>query len=349
MATELRVGVVGAGANTRQRHIPGLQKIDGVDVVSVSNRSRSSSERAAAECTIPTVYDNWRQLVEAPDTNAIMIGTWPYLHCPITLAALAAGKHVLTEARMAMNAAEAHEMLAASRRHPELTCMVVPSPFTLYADRAIQQKLSDGYLGELISVDLQGATAGFVDFDAPESWRQSRDMSGYNILNLGIWYEALMRWTGPATRVMASTRVVVKQHRDPETGSLKPTTVPDHVEAIADLANGAIAHIQISGVTGLARPAQVWLYGSEGTLNYEPFTRKFSGGRRSDKQLGEIAIPAELQGAWQVEEEFVAAVRGESPVRLTTFEDGVRYMEFTEAVSRSSASGKAIPLPLQRV
>jgi len=36
-------------------------------------------------------------------------------------------------------------------------------------------------------------------------------------------------------------------------------------------------------------------------------------------------------------------------VRLTTFEDGVRYMEFTEAVSRSSASGKAIPLPLQRV
>ena len=49
-----------------------------------------------------------------PDIDAIVIGTWPYLHCPITLAALEAGKHVLTEARMSMNAAEAHRMLAAA-------------------------------------------------------------------------------------------------------------------------------------------------------------------------------------------------------------------------------------------
>ena len=84
-----------------------------------------------------------------------MIGTWPYLHCPVTLAALAAGKHVLTEARMAMNAAEAHRMLAAARAHPELTCMVVPSPFTFAIDAAIAQRVTDGYLGELIAVDIR--------------------------------------------------------------------------------------------------------------------------------------------------------------------------------------------------
>src|SRR3989454_7962268 len=49
-----------------------------------------------------------RELVEMDDTNAICIGTWPYLHAPVTIAALARGKHVLCEARMAMNAAEAH-------------------------------------------------------------------------------------------------------------------------------------------------------------------------------------------------------------------------------------------------
>jgi len=120
---QLRVGVVGAGANTRKFHIPGLQKIDGVEVVSVANRSRESGERVAKEFKIPTVYDNWREVVEAPDTNAIMIGTWPYLHCPVTLAAIAAGKHVLTEARLAMTAAEAREMQPVVRpaapRHPQ--------------------------------------------------------------------------------------------------------------------------------------------------------------------------------------------------------------------------------------
>ena len=50
----------------------------------------------------------------------------PYLHCPVTLAALDEGKHVLTEARMAMTAAEAREMLAASVASPQLVTQIVP-------------------------------------------------------------------------------------------------------------------------------------------------------------------------------------------------------------------------------
>ena len=125
MSTQtIRVGIVGAGANTRGMHIPGFQKIDGVEVVSVANRSRESGARAAAEFDIPRVYDSWEDLVAADDSDAICIGTWPYLHAPVTLAALQAGKHVLCEARMAMNAAEARSMLEASRQHSELVAQI---------------------------------------------------------------------------------------------------------------------------------------------------------------------------------------------------------------------------------
>ena len=125
----IRVGIVGAGANTRAKHIPGLRAQAGVEVVCVCNRTRESGAAVARELGIPRIHESWQELVADPGVDAVVIGTWPNLHAPITLAALAAGKHVLTEARMAMNATEARAMLEASRAHPELVTQVVPSPF----------------------------------------------------------------------------------------------------------------------------------------------------------------------------------------------------------------------------
>ena len=120
------------------------------------------------------------------------------MHCPITLAALDAGKHVLTEARMAMDAAEAKAMLNASRRHPDLVAQVVPSPFTLKVDTTIRELVSSGYLGALTSVEMRVTGSGFPEFGGPLQWRHDRAVSGYNVLFLGVWYEAMMRWIGPA-------------------------------------------------------------------------------------------------------------------------------------------------------
>ena len=71
----------------------------------VCNRKRETTARVASDFDIPKIYSNWEDLVADPDVDAVVIGAWPYLHCPVTLAAFDAGKHVLTEARMAMNAA----------------------------------------------------------------------------------------------------------------------------------------------------------------------------------------------------------------------------------------------------
>ena len=341
----IRIGIVGAGNNTRVRHIPGFKALPGVELVSVCNRSRESSERVAKEFGIPKVYDNWVELINADDTNAICIGTWPYLHCTLTLAALEAGKHVITEARMAMNAQEAHQMLAAARRKPHLVTQIVPSPFTLKVDRTVRELLADGYLGDLLGIDLRSTTDTFVDKSSPLHWRQDRDLSGYNILNMGIWYEALMRWLGPATKVMAMTKVSVN-HRFDADGAPRSVTVPDHVDILCQMACGAQAHLAFSVVTGLAPSGEIWLFGSEGTLHYDQKTQSLSGGRRGEKMLQPLTIPADKQGQWRVEEEFVNAIRGKEKVTHTSFEDGVKYMEFTEAVTRSTQTGQAVSLPL---
>ncbi|MCC6532502.1 MAG: Gfo/Idh/MocA family oxidoreductase [Burkholderiales bacterium] len=348
MTSTIRIGVVGAGANTRLHHIPKLKRIDGVEIAAVVNRSRASSERAAQELAIARVHDDWRALVDDPAIDAVVIGTWPYLHCPITLAALAAGKHVLTEARLAMNAAEARQMLAASRARPDLVTQVVPGPTTFAADPMVMQLLAEGYVGELQAIDLRVST-GLPDRKAPLHWRMNRDYSGVNIMSMGIWYECLARWVGPARAVTARTRVAVPYRLDQESGGRRSIEVPDHVEVLADLANGAIARMHWSAVAGFMPGPEVCLYGDEGTLRLEVRGRDklvLSGARRGDKELAPIAIPEEKIYRWRVEEEFIGAIRGQEPVRRTSFADAVNYMEFTEAVHLSSREGRRVYLPL---
>lgn len=339
---KVRIGIVGAGANTRDRHIPGLKKIDGVEIVSVCNRTRESSERVAKEFDIPKVYGDWRELVDAGDTDAIVIGTWPYLHARVSIAALEAGKHVMCEARMAMNAAEAHEMLDAAQQVPELVTQVVPSPFTLGVDGAIRRLIADGFLGELLAIEVRDG-GRFLDKDAPMTWRDDADLSGFNTLTLGIWYEALLRWVGPATGVSALGKVYTKMRAAGEQVK-KAVQIPEHLDVIAGMACGAQLHMQFSKVTGMSGPAEVLLFGSEGTLSFRDGTLR--GGKRGGDGLREIKISPAESGCWRVEEEFINAIRGKEKITLTTFEDGVKYMEFTEAVWRSMQEGKAIGLPL---
>ena len=205
-------------------------------------------------------------------------------------------------------------------------------------------QISDGYLGDLLAVDVQVRGPDFVDIDAPLHWRHDRTLSGYNILSMGIWYEAMIRWVGPAARVMAMTRVNVPRRQDSD-GNWQAITIPDHVDILCDLANGAQANITVSSITGLSPGNHVWLYGSQGTIHLDPRFNVF-GGQRGDTQLSEIPNPPEQQRSWRVEEEFVNCIRGNETVTRTPFSVGVHYMEFTEAVTRSAQTGQAIALPL---
>jgi predicted dehydrogenase len=333
----ITVGIVGAGANTIERHLPGLRAIPGVELLGVCNRSRASSQRVAAAAGIPVVYERWEQAVDDPRTNAIMIGTWPYLHCPVTLAALRAGKHVLTEARMAMNLTEARAMLAASRAAPHLVAQIVPAPHTLAEDATIRRLIDSGYVGRPLLVEYRGRTP-FLDRQAPLHWRQDPMLSGENIMGMGIRYEGLMRWVGPAARVMALGRVFTAARRAPD-GSERRIEIPEHLDIAGDLASGAQLHLQESAVTPFNEGEGYWIFGDEGVLHHG--TAGLRGGRRGEAALRPVEIPAHERIGWRVEAEFVGAIRGEEPVRRTTFEDGVRYMAFTDAVQRSLRSGAA--------
>lgn len=340
----IRIGIIGAGGIVSSTHIPGLRRMPGVEIVAVANRSLESSRRAAQELGIARPYADWQALLAADDIDAVLIGTWPYMHREITLAALESGRHVLCQARMANSAAEAHEMLAASRRHPDLVCQLVPTSGSYRIDRAIQSLLADGTVGDVLSVEIEMLQRGFANFGGELDWRHDPEFSGINVLSVGGTYESAMRWLGPGTNVMAMTRVQIPTRRD-GSGAQRAATIPDHVEVLYELANGAPVHMKFSETTGLSRGNDIWIYGSEGTIHVDNEQNIFVG-RRGDRALAPHPNPPEAQAKHRVEEEFINAIRGIEPIKLNTFEIGVQYMEWTEAIYRSAETRRAVSLPL---
>lgn len=341
----IRIAIVGAGANTRQRHIPGFRAIPGVQVAGVVNSTPESTARAAKELDIPQTYPDWRALVDDPKIDAVCIGTWPNLHCEVTCAALAAGKHVLTEARMARNVSEAHRMLAAAQAHPNLVAQIVPSPFGLVQDRCVKKMLAEGFLGELREVVVLGVDDVFWDYTRFMHWRQDASISGYNVLSLGILHETVLRWVPGPTQVFAQTALFEPTRPHPTEQGEVDVTVPDSVQILTKLEGGARGLYQIGGVTLFGPGRQIHLYGRNGTIKLllSP-QEKLLCGRVGETELHEIDIPADLRGGWRVEAEFIGAIRGQEQVKFTDFATGVRYMEFTEAVARSAAENAPVKM-----
>jgi predicted dehydrogenase len=266
------------------------------------------------------------------------------MHRPLTLAALEKGKHVLTEARMAYTAQEARDMLEASRRHSDLVCQLTPTSTSYRIDNVLKQMISDGFLGQLLSVEMQRLQTGFADFGGDLHWRHDWALSGYNTLNIGASYESMMRWLGRGTRVMAMAKVHVPYRRNAN-GDLTSVTIPDHVDILYELAGGAQVHMRMSATTGLSSGNQLWMYGTEGTIYVDRQQNVFAG-RRGDRELSEVPNPPEQQATYRVEEQFTNAIRGTEDVTMVPFETGVHYMEWTEAVVRSAQTGQAVSLPL---
>jgi predicted dehydrogenase len=310
VVSPLRVGFIGAGANTRARHLPGFKAIPGIVLQFICNRSAESSQRVAKEFGVARIEQSWREAVKAPDVDAICIGTWPYLHAEITIAALKAGKHVLTEARMARNTSEAKQMLFAAKARPDLVAQIVPAPMSLDLDSTAFEVLNNGWIGRLREVCVTHTSGVYADSRALYNWRQDFNLSGYNTLTVGIYYEIVRRWLGvDPKRVFALGTVFTRERKDAE-GLSKSVRLPESMT--------------INGAAGCLRADL-----AKGKLWYTPV-----GGM---EEL--MIVPPSARRGWRVEQDFVNSIRTGAPVKLTNFEDGLNYMRFTEAVFRSQESG----------
>jgi len=202
MSEPLRIGVLGA-ARISGSSLIGPARATGHRIVAVAARDRSRAEAYAAEHGVERVAGSYAELIDDPEVEVVYNPLANGLHGPWNLAALAAGKHVLSEKPSASNAEEAAEVREAAAKAG--TVFMEAFHYLFHpVTRRLHEVLASGEIGELRHVEAMVAIPAPPDTDP----RWSLSLAGGAVMDLGCYglhaLRMLAPWAGGAPRLVSA-------------------------------------------------------------------------------------------------------------------------------------------------
>lgn len=331
----IRVGLVGVGATAQINHIPALRKTEGIELIALSDPDRDKSGRVAQKFQVPKTYVSFEELLEDDAIDAVDICTPNYLHAPMAIAALEAGKHVLCERPMARSAAEAAAMAKAADKADRVLMCVVQHRFRPDA------QLLNTFVGKNELGSIFYAKAGWLRRRTewrPDEWRrQKRESGGGVVLDLGFQMLDLSLWTLGHPEVTAVTASV---HR-PRKGE-----VEDSATAFFRLETGATLTLEVTwGLLMEKDFAFLNLFGSDGAALLNPL-RVHRGMHGTLVNVTPTIESTRHQYRQSIEAQMAhfADVLRKGAKPMGAADEIVTVMELLDAVYRSAEQGKEVRL-----
>jgi len=351
----VRIGIIGAGfAQTTQ--IPGFKNCEGARIVAIASAHREHAAEVAREFDIPNAESDWRALVRREDIDLVSIVTPVVTHCEITLAALDAGKSVLCEKPMAMNAAEARRMTERARAAGVLALIDHELRF-LPGRIKMRELVRSGAIGRVRHAALTFRSDSRADANRPWNWWSDEKQGGGALGAIGSHVVDGFHWLlgSQISDVVANLTTHVRERRDHE-GRLREVTTDDETNMLlrfadGEFTDGATGNAVMSLVEGGKPEHRLEIFGSSGALmieeNGELWQSETGDGqwRRVDIDRSELA-PDMRDSGWArgftiFSKRVVDALRaGETKVEgAATFEDGYRTQVVLDAARQSHKSG----------
>jgi predicted dehydrogenase len=349
MSGDVRVGFIGSGF-ARRVQLPGLALVPGTKPVAISSGQRANAEAVARDFRLPLVFDDGIELARSPDVDLVIVSSTPDAHARYAIAALEAGKHVLCEKPMAIDAFEAAQMVAASEQHPDSLAWIDHELRYEPNRRRARELIRSDALGELRHIELSLKPYLRGDgrpqaFDAPWNWWFDAARGGGILGAVGSHLIDLCRfWCGSEIRYVAGlAETFVKQRKDEAgEGRPRPVTADDFSSCVLQTASGVVATITLSTVAhhGPGHLGQVT--GSEGTLLLSGETKLEFG--KSGGPLEDVSAPDDLweqtkpNNMWarsfvRLMREMIQVIRGGTPHgEPATFRDGWQVQRVLDAV-----------------
>jgi len=255
MNETLKVGIVGVSAErgwAREGHVPAVQALAGLELAAVATRDQRTADAAAATFGAARAYGTPADLIADPDLDIVTVAAPVPTHHDLIMAALAAGKHVLTEWPVGTSTAQTQEIAARSGGSGLRTAVDLQSRMNPAALRALEL-VKTGEIGRIISATVCSTTAAFGR-RIPEAARYLEDpASAMNLSTIQTAHtlDFAIRLAGALTSLAALTTI---QYPDLEIGDPPAPAhrvVPDHVLVHGRLSAGGALAVQVAG----GRPA----------------------------------------------------------------------------------------------
>ncbi|NNE96184.1 MAG: Gfo/Idh/MocA family oxidoreductase [Acidimicrobiales bacterium] len=222
----LRIGTLGAARISDKALYTPAHDNDRARVTAIAARSRSRAEEHAREWNIGTVHETYADLLADPDIDAVYNPLPITLHHTYTIAALEAGKHVLSEKPFAANAALARSIVDAAER-TGLVCMEAFHWRYHPMAARIREIIDSGLLGEIRSVE-----AVFDVYIRPEDdVRQSYELGGGALMDLGCYPVQWARWVMPGYEPRVLEASMVQGRPDVDVDTVIKAEYPNGVPA----------------------------------------------------------------------------------------------------------------------
>ncbi len=223
-------GILGPGFVATRAVIPAIQQISDARIVAVASRNDERTKLTAAKFGIERAYHDYQTLINDPDVDAVYIALPNHLHRVWTMRAAEAGKHVLCEKPLAINAAECDVMITACQR---ANVLLMEAVMYRFHPRMLQLKhmLSTGELGDIRFLH----TAFSFPFDKSDNYRAHPEFGGGALLDVGSYCVNAARWLiGSEPQQM---QAVISYSQD---------GIDVSVSAILCFEHDVLAHIQCS-------------------------------------------------------------------------------------------------------
>ncbi|WP_409303826.1 Gfo/Idh/MocA family protein [Peribacillus sp. SCS-155] len=309
---KIKVGVIGAGSIAQHRHLPEYAANDSVEIVAVCDVVEERAKEVALKYNAKA-YNDYKELLADENIDAVSVCTPNYLHAPISIDALNAGKHVLCEKPMATSMEEAKAMIEAADKNGK-QLMIGHNQRFVSSHRKAREMIKKGDIGKIYSFRTAFGHPGPESWsvDGKESWFFIKEKAFIGAMgDLGVHKTDLLRYL--LDEEFSEVAAFV------ETSSKTNSDVDDNAVCILKTESGIIGTLAASWSYASEDNSTI-IYGEKAILRLEDnpnysLVVQYKNGDVENHELGKIQSNEEGgQSNSHVIDEFVSSLTAEKEV-----------------------------------
>jgi len=337
MAKKVKIGIIGLGWPGRE-HLKGYKLGTNAEVVALCDMNVELAQQQAAEHDIPAVYTDHKKMLKESGVDAVSVCLPNFLHAPISLDALRAGKHVICEKPPTLNAKQARQ-LADTAKSSGLTlmyalCQRFSGATQLAKDFINKGELGEIYYGRAVYHRRRGIPMG------TNSWFVNKARSGGGaLIDIGVHALDCTWWlmgTPKPVSVSGSTFQKFK-HVVPKSANFD---VDDSAFALIKFDNGATLILECSWALNLPGGGAIQVAGTKGGADLNPL--KIFTERDGIQMDLSPEVPNVDSFAGQTAH-FVECIQN-NKTPLMSAEQGVQLMQMLDGIYKSAETGKEVKI-----